>query len=92
MDSGYREVERFTGAHDLATFAITVHSVGTTSEQAQLVAERVMAQLLDYTPTISGRSCRRIRHAASRPVALDEGVSPPMYFCVDVFDLSSTPA
>ena len=91
MDSGYREVERFTGAHSQVTFSITVHSAGTTSEQCQLVAERVMAQLLDFTPTVAGFKCRRLIHAASQPMTLDRDVLPPMYFIADQFDLVTTP-
>lgn len=92
VNSGRRESERFSGPSQFATFAITIHSVGTTAEQAQLVAERVFAQLLDWTPTVVGRNCRRIRHAVSRPVDMDKSVSPVLYYAVDVFDLTSAPA
>jgi hypothetical protein len=92
MDSGLRVVERFNGLQTEVTFGVTVHSVGTTAEQSQLVAERVMAQLLDYRPIVAGRDCRRLRHVSSVPVDLDTDVSPPLYFSVDQFDLTSSPA
>lgn len=92
VDSGFRQVERFTGGSGVADFSFTIHSVGSTQEQAQLVAERVFAQLLDWTPTIAGRNSRRMRHVASRPVAYDTDIDPPLYFAVDVFDLTTAPA
>jgi hypothetical protein len=92
IDSGARAVERFNGLQSEATFGVTVHSVGTTAEQAQLVAERVMAQLLDYRPTVTGRDCRRLRHVSSVPVDLDTDTTPPLYYSVDQFDLTSSPA
>lgn len=91
VDSGFRQVERFTGGSGVADFSFTIHSVGSTQEQAQLVAERVFAQLLDWTPTIAGRNSRRMRHVASRPVAYDTDIDPPLYFAVDVFDLTTAP-
>ncbi|WP_223690109.1 DUF3168 domain-containing protein [Leifsonia poae] len=90
-NSGYRTVERLSGPSATATFTYTIHSVGTDPQQAQAVAERVFAQLLDYTPTVVGRQCGRLRHAASQPVQVDTDVKPPLYYCVDQFDLTSDP-
>lgn len=92
MNNGYREAERLTGPPVTATFTATIHSVGTTPDQAQLVAEHVFAQLLGHTPTVTDRQCRRIRHAASQPVQADRDVTPWIWFCADQFDLTSDPA
>lgn len=89
-DSGYRTVERLAGPSATALFTYTVHSVGSTPDQAQAVAEHVFAQLLDFTPTVAGRLCGRLRHAASQPVQQDPDI-PDLYFCVDEFDVSSDP-
>lgn len=89
-NSGYRTVERVTGPSATAEFTYTVHSVGSTPMQAQAVAERVFAQLLDYVPTVEGRQCSRLRHAGSQPVQQDFDV-PDLYYCVDQFDLTSDP-
>lgn len=91
-NSGFRTVERLAGPSATATFTFTVHSVGTTPEQAQAVAERVFAQLLDYTPTVTGRLCGRLRHAASQPVQLDTDGGTNLYYCVDEFDITTDPA
>jgi hypothetical protein len=92
VNSGFREAERLTGPQATSTFTFTIHSVGSTPDQAQLVAEHVFAQLLDYTPTVTGRRARRIRHAVSQPVQEDRDVTPWIYYCVDQFDLTSEPA
>lgn len=91
-DSGYRESERFTGGQWTSTQGFTVHSVGTTPDQAQYVAERVFAQLLDHVLVVPGRTCRRIRHASSQPVQQDTDISPPLYYTVDEFDVTHIPA
>lgn len=89
---GARKAERLTGGSVFADFTFTIHSVGTTPEQARLVEERIIAQLMDWTPIIAGRNCRRTVHAVSRPVAMDKDVSPPLFFAVDGFDLTTAPA
>ena len=92
IDNGVREQERFTGGQSTADFGITVHSVGTTPEQAQWVAERVYAQLLGARLTIPGRKARPVRAITSQPLQKDTDVSPPLFYCVDVFGLTTTPA
>jgi len=92
MNSGARDSYTLTAEQAQATFSFTIHSVGSTPEQAQAVAERVFAQLLDFRPTVPGRSCWRVRHEASQPLQVDRDVDPWLWFCVDVFDLTSVPA
>jgi hypothetical protein len=89
-NSGFRTVERLSAPSATAEFTYTVHSVGSTPDQAQAVAERVFAQLLDFTPTVPARLCGRLRHAASQPVQQDPDI-PNLYFAVDQFDLTSDP-
>ena len=92
MSGGLRESERFTGPSAFADFRITIHSVGTTIEQAQLVQERVMAQLIDATPAVAGRNPRRIRHVVSVEVELDTDIDSPLYLARDVFEWTTAPA
>lgn len=89
VNSGRRTAERVTGGQTTATFTFTIHSVGTAPDQAQLVAERVFNQLLDWTPDVPGYRCRRIIHAASYPTQRDPDGLPPVYFAVDEFDLTT---
>lgn len=90
-NSGFREAERFTGPQVTSTQTFTVHSVGTTADQAQFMAEKVFAAVLDRVLVVPGRVCRRVRHASSQPVQLDTDVTPPLFYCVDEFDVTSTP-
>lgn len=92
LNSGTRYADRLTGPDVAADFTVTVHSVGQDVTQAQAVAERVFAQLLNFTPAVDGRTCSRLRHTASMPVQDDDGTQPPLYFCVDEFSFTSDPA
>lgn len=90
-DAGIRSSERLLAAQTRADFTYTVHSVGETAEQAQLGAERVYAQVLGKVPVVAGRKCWPITAETSQPVRLDTDVSPPLFYAVDVFRLSSIP-
>lgn len=90
-DSGRRTAERFTGPQVTSTQTFTVHSVGSTPDQAHLVAERVMRQMLDHTLLVPGRTCRRIQHGASEPAEKDREVSPALWYVVDEFSVTSNP-
>jgi hypothetical protein len=90
-DNGFREQDRFAAGQLTQTFSFTVHTVGRSPEQSQALAERVYAQLLGVTLVIPGRRARRIRSVVSRPTALDRDVDPPLFYGVDVFELTSEP-
>jgi hypothetical protein len=91
-NQGSRETERLLATQTRANFDYTIHSIGHDVESAQLVAERVYARLLGVKPTIAGRSCWPISSEVSQPVRLDSDTSPALFYGVDVFRLSSTPA
>ncbi len=86
-NTGLREVPRLTGRSSQTTQTFTIHSVGLTPDQAQLAADRVMEQLLDFRPTVTGWNCRRMTHEVSIPTQVDRDVTPPLFYCVDEFDL-----
>lgn len=86
-----RTVSRFQGPQAEVECEYIVHSIGTTTEQAKLVRERVFAQVLDKTPAVTGWNSRRVRHITSQPMGLDKDPSPPMFYAVDVFAFSSEP-
>jgi len=92
INSGARSPDRLTGPSAKATFTITLHSVATTPDQAQYVAERVHAQLVDWTPTVPGRRCRRLTHEVSLATQKDADITPALWYQVDEFDLVSDPA
>lgn len=91
-DTGRYESDRFTGPQGgTVTYRYWLHSIGSTPEQAQAVAECVHRQLIGWRPAVDGYRCSRMVHRASQPTQLDDTVRPPLYFCVDQFDLTSSP-
>ena len=70
----------------------TIHSVGSTAEQAQAVAAKVYKQLMGFKPTVADRSCWPMRAEMSQAVRPDKFVLPVVFYAVDEFTLSSTPA
>lgn len=92
LTSGRRYADRLTGPDVAADFTVTVHSVGSDVTQAQAVAERVFAQLLNFTPTVAGRTCSWLRHTASMPTQRDDTVTPSLYYSVDEFTFNSYPS
>jgi hypothetical protein len=92
IDSGLRSSDRLLGSSVTATFTVLVHSVGVSPDQAQLVADRVLTQLVDWTPAVDGFRCRRLRHTLTVPVQRDPDGLPPVFFCVDEFTLTTQPS
>lgn len=91
-NNGPREVSRLTGPQSAVTFTYIVHSVGQTPEQAQWVAEKVYLQLVDAVPNVPGRVVSPIRSVSSLSVQIDRDIDPPLWYCVDEFDLHTEPA
>lgn len=87
-----REVNRYTGPHSLVTNEYIVHTVATTPEQAKWTRERVLTAVLDVTPVVTGWRCHRINFVTSQPLATDRDVSPPLYYCVDVYSFAAQAA
>lgn len=77
--------DRLAGLANVNTTTYTVHSVGTTIEQAKWVANRVRALLKDWEP-FPGRG--RMTHPVSRDPQLDTKANPPLWYLVDQYDLA----
>lgn len=92
LNSGDRYGDRLSGPDVAATFRANVRSIGSTREQAQAVAERVFAQLMNVRLTVTGRQVGLIRHAGGQPTSRDDTVTPPLWFASDFFEFDSDPA
>lgn len=79
-----RAVGRFMGPHSTLRNEYVVHSVATTPDQAKWVRERMMDRVLDATPDIAGWNCRRVQFVTSRPIAVDDDITPQLFYTVDV--------
>lgn len=76
--------DRLGGVSNVNDTTYTIHSVGTTVEQAKWVGRRVAALLTDYAIPGVGR----LTHPVSMPPRLDRDSNPPLWYLVDQFDLT----
>lgn len=91
LNSGDRYGDRLSSPDVSATFRANVRSIGTTPEQAQAVAERVFAQVMNVRLNVAGRQLSLIRHAGGQPTTVDTTVTPQLWFSSDFFEFDSDP-
>ncbi len=91
-DSGAGSTSKLDYGTDQRTWLFTTHAVGTTTDQAQLVAQSVWTALLDVTPTIAGRVCHPIRNHQSPPVDVEDEGTAVVHLARDVWRLVTRPA
>lgn len=90
-DTGRGEQSRETdAAQSRKTFTYLIHWVGESEEQALWLAEKGIAALVGWPPTVAGRTCFPMKHEASQRVSPDPDF-PTLWFGVDEFDLISIP-
>jgi hypothetical protein len=74
----------------------TIHSVGTTTDQAKWVAEQIKAKIIvagiGITPTIEGESAGAFWYSSPLPVQTDDDFTPPLHYHVAECGFSSDPA
>lgn len=80
-------------SHADAAPIMQITSVGATVDQTEWARDKAAVALLDGAITVAGRA-----HAqppvleASQPVRRDDDVTPPVFYAVDLYRLSTTPA
>lgn len=79
---------------DSVTYRVdaTVHSVGTDARDTRGVATRAEAQLLNWRPTIAGRSCTPLRQVESTTLEPNEQMGVAVEQQVDIYRFQSQPA
>jgi hypothetical protein len=90
-DQGTATTTRFDTASDWRNWSFQTDCVGTTVEQAQWMAEKVEAALLDKKPAVTGRVCGPIRSIVARPMDRDEDVQPPLFLARTLWAFPSLP-
>lgn len=70
---------------------VTVHSVGVDARSTRGVATRVETQLLNWTPTVTARSCTPLRQIESQTYEPNEAMGVPVEQQVDVYRFISQP-
>jgi hypothetical protein len=76
--------DRLAGPSNVNDTAYTIHSVGVTVEQCKWVARRVNGLLKDHA--IDGVGT--LTHPVSLLPQLDREANPPLWYVVDVYDLT----
>lgn len=69
----------------------TCHCVGLTPAAARAVQMQVRSSLLNFRPTIAGRSCSPIKQVDSLDPDRDESTGRLVMDAVSVYDFTSTP-
>lgn len=67
-------------------------TVGVTQEQCQVLLDDVRARMRDETMTIAGREVSLIEVEEGDGVERDDDESPPLFYCVDIYSVLTTPA
>lgn len=91
-NQGMPENASMADVSDWQHFSFQTTVVAQTQGQARLLADRVQSALLDKRPTVVGRSVGRLSKTSSQPVRRDDDVSPPVFYAVDVWALTTVPA
>lgn len=91
-DTGVYAAHNYVDTISDVEVTFTIHNVGMTDWEATWRAGRVLAQLIQFKPTVPGRRCFRMEPAGSQPVTLDRDVTPPKHIAVNRFVLRSIPA
>lgn len=91
-DDGLHEATSLNEAPDLLTVRVTVTSAGLTRESVQIASGKAHTALAGVTPSVSSRSCSPIRQVNSRPIEVDEDVTPHVLFAVNEYAFFSVPA
>lgn len=75
-----------------AEYEYTARAVAVTALGVLEVMNQVMAQLVGYTPVITGRKCGAIRPGPTDKVRADYSVKPPLFYLDQDFLLKSSRA
>lgn len=69
-----------------------VTSVGVTRAQAAFVADKARHALLEHSPIVAGRDVLLVEWSMGRPAERDDDVTPPLFYAIDIYTLTTTPA
>lgn len=70
---------------------VTVHAVGDDARSTRAVATRAETQLLNWAPTVTGRSCTRLRQIESVTLEPNEAMGVPVEQQTDTYRFQSQP-
>lgn len=77
-------------ADTLAEYQVT--AVGVTGVQARWGADKAKAALLAQTLAVAGRFVQLVEWTGGQATARDDDVTPPLFYCVDLYQIATSPA
>jgi len=77
-------------ADTVAEYQVT--SIGVTRVQASWVADNARAALLTTPLVVAGRSVQLVEWASGSTATRDDAVTPPLFYAVDMYAVTSSPA
>ena len=84
------ENDRLGSYSNLMHPQVYVTCVGGTESEALWAAEKVRTALLDQRIAVAGWDTSPLRHLDGGPVTVDTDVAPPVFYVVEVYQLTST--
>ena len=92
-DAGVGSSDRECDALNVRTLGWQTTVVGNSAAQCRAAADRVVAALEGWSPTVAGRSCSRVVHEGSQPVRADETLPDrSLFIATDQWRVVSGPA
>ena len=82
-----RVSSRYTGPQSEERYRFTIHAVSQLPDDVGDLDDAVTTQLLDWTPEIPGRECRRMTSDESDEMQYDRDLTPPLYWIPSTWDL-----
>jgi hypothetical protein len=69
-----------------------VTSIGVTRPQASFVADKARHAMLEQTLTVTGRCVQLVEWTQGRNAERDDDVTPPLFYAIDIYTISTSPA
>jgi hypothetical protein len=91
VGSPSRDADRYTGPQRTERYRFTVHATSIDPDDVGTLDDAVTQQLLNWTPTIAGRVCRRMVGSDGDEMQYDSDLVPPLYWIPSTWELTTEP-
>lgn len=68
-----------------------VTSIGVTRAQASFVADKARHTMLEQTLAVPGRCVQLVEWSQGRNAERDDDVTPPLFYAIDIYSISTSP-
>ena len=89
-DTGTHRSDRVAFQSENALFNFTLHVVGRSKDEVNFTMSEVAKQLVNWRPSIPGRTCWKMSHNFSTPYNTRDDIRPPLGYIVDEWALMTT--